>query len=60
MDEFVPRHVTLKTIKLLSKCKCERSQKEMKKLENKLFKKEPIKEFLLIEAERSNYGTYDM
>lgn len=38
MDDFVPRHVTLKIIELLGKCRCELCQKEKKKLEDKLYK----------------------
>lgn len=44
MDSFVPRHVTLKNIELLGKCRCESCQKEKKRKEDELYKKDLIKD----------------
>ncbi len=43
MEDLVPRHITLRIIELLGKCKCERCQKEKKKIEDKLYGTNPIK-----------------
>lgn len=44
MNEFVPRHVILKSIELLGRCPCELCQKEKKKREDSLFQTAPVKD----------------
>ena len=47
MDNFVPRHIILRSIELLGRCKCDLCQKEKKKREDMLFPNKQVKETVI-------------